>query len=338
LEEKELIETKTLTKKYGNRVAVNNISAVFSERGVHAVLGPVGAGKTTLLDLLSGYITADCGEVTLGGAVISDMGIDLKKKIAYLPAELAFYEDMTAYEHLVFVGQAKRVHTDKLYKRVKSIMDITRISEVAERTVRKLTVSERRALGVAQCMLGNPDVIMLDEPMASLEAEERAQLGALIKKLGEHKCVIITSSLLSDVEDVCDDLMIISRGELIVQGKIDALREKLIKTRAISVSIRGDEEVIVGAIKTVEGISGCIVTSNEGSVVSMKIEYDTSAEIRGALFAALAKISCPILSMVEKSFTLSDIYLQLVDADKDVPAEPKAEAPKKKFGTGGRSR
>lgn len=336
MEEKELIEINSIVKKYGDKTAVNNISATFSERGVHAILGSVGAGKTTLLDVISGYITADSGEITLGGAAVSGTSAELKKRIAYLPKDLPLYEDMTAYEHLVFIAEAKRVPEEKLYKRVKSIMDITRISEVAERTVKKLTLAERRALGVAQCMLGNPDVIMLDEPMDSLDAEQRASLGALIKKLGEHKCVIITSGVLSDVESICDDLMIISRGELIVKDSIKALEEKLIETRAISVSIRGDEEVIMSAIKTVEGISSCIVTSNEGGVVSMKIEYDTRSEIRGALFAALASISCPILSMVEKSFTLSDIYLQLAEADSEETPSPQKKAPKKKFGIGGK--
>lgn len=331
-----MIEIRSLLKKYGDTVAINNISASFSERGVHAILGPRGAGKTTILDIISGYITADEGDVTICGVAISDASVELKKKVAYLPKDLPLYEEMTAYEHLVFIGQAKRVPEEKLYKRVKSIMEIARISEVADRTIKKLTLAEKRALGMAQCMLGNPDVIMLDDPMASLDAEQRAQLGALIKKLGEHKCVIITSSVLSDVESICDDLMIISRGEIIVKDSIKAIEEKLIGTRAISVSIRGDEEVIVSAIKTVDGISSCIVTSNEGGVLSMKIEYDKGAEIRGVLFAALAKISCPILSMVEKSFTLSDIYLQLVDADADVFAPAAQDTAKKKFKIGGR--
>ena len=331
-----MVEIRSLLKKYGDTVAINNISASFSERGVHAILGPRGAGKTTILDIISGYITADEGEVTLGGVAISDASAELKKKVAYLPKDIPLYEEMTAYEHLVFIGQAKRVPEEKLYKRVKSIMDIARISEVADRTIRKLTLAEKRALGVAQCMLGNPDVIMLDDPMASLDAEQRAQLGALIKKLGEHKCVIMSATALSDVEDICDDLMIISRGGLVVKGSVEALEQKLVGTRAFSVSIRGDEEVIVSAIKTVEGVSGCIVTSSEGGVVSMKIEYEKTAEIRGAIFAALASISCPILSMVEKSFTLSDVYLQLVDADADVFAPTPQDTAKKKFKIGGR--
>ena len=331
-----MVEIRSLLKKYGDTVAINNISASFSERGVHAILGPRGAGKTTILDMISGYITADEGEVTLGGVAISDASAELKKKVAYLPKDLPLYEEMTAYEHLVFIGQAKRVPEEKLYKRVKSIMDIARISEVADRTIRKLTLAEKRSLGVAQCMLGNPDVIMLDDPMASLDAEQRAQLGALIKKLGEHKCVIMSATALSDVEDICDDLMIISRGGLVVKGSVEALEQKLVGTRAFSVSIRGDEEVIVSAIKTVEGVSGCIVTSSEGGVVSMKIEYEKTAEIRGAIFAALASISCPILSMVEKSFTLSDVYLQLVDADADVFAPTPQDTAKKKFKIGGR--
>ena len=310
-----MIEIRSIVKKYGDKVALKDLCASFDERGVHALLGPAGAGKTTILDVLSGYITADTGEVALGGVSISDIGADIKKKIAYLPAELALYEEMSAYEHLIFIGQAKRVPEDKLYKRVKSIMDITRISEVADRTIKKLSAAQKKQLGIAQCMLGNPDVIMLDEPMAALDAEQKIAVGALIKKLGEHKCVIIASSELCDVEEICDDLMIISRGERIVQDRIDVLREKLVRTRAISLSVRGAEEVVMPTIESVSGISSCIITSNEDGVISMKLEYDKSAEIRGALFAALAKISCPILSMVEKSLTLSDIYLQLVDAD-----------------------
>ena len=317
LEENTLIEINSLVKRYGDKCVVNDLSAKFSERGVHAILGPAGAGKTTILDILAGYITADGGDVRIGENAIAGASLELKKKIAYLPKDLPLYEDMTVYEHLVFIAEAKRTPEEKLHKRVKSIMDIARISAVADRTIKKLTAAEKRALGVAQCMLGNPDVIMIDEPMDSLDAAQRESLGALIRKLGEHKCVIITSSVLSDVESICDELIIISRGELIVADSIEALERKLISTRAISVSIRGAEDVILSAIKTVPGISSCIITSNQGGVVSMKLEYDTSSEIRGALFAALAKISCPILSMVEKSFTLADVYLQLVDADTD---------------------
>ena len=335
-----MIEISSLVKKYGDKCAINNLSAKFSERGVHAILGPFGAGKTTILDIISGYITADSGEVTLGGTVVCGASLDLKKKIAYLPCEMAFYEDMTAYEHLVFIAQAKRVPEEKLYQRVKSIMDITRISSIADRTIKKLSVAEKRALGVAQCMLGNPDVIMIDEPMDAVDADNKAVLGALIKKLGERKCVIITSSALSDVEKICDDLMIISRGELIVFDRISELERKLISTRAISVSVRGDEDVIVSAIKAVEGILSCIITSNEGGVVAMKLEYEVGSEIRGALFAALASISSPILSMVEKSVSLSDVYLQLVAADTDAQRayanRPSNNKTKNESGRGGK--
>ncbi len=320
-----MIKISSLVKKYGDKIAVNELCASFEERGVHALLGPVGAGKTTILDVIAGHVTADGGEVSINGVNISDMGAELKKRIAYLPVKLPLYEEMSVYEHLVFIGQAKRVPEDKLYKRVKSIMDIIRISEIADRTIKKLSASERCQLGIAQCMLGNPDVIMLDEPMAALDEEQREPIGALIKKLGEHKCVIITSSVLSDVEDICDDLIMLSRGELIVQDSIAALREKLIRTRAISVSVRGEESAVLPVIESITGISSCIITSNEGGVVSMKLEYDTSVEIRGMLFAALAKISCPILSMVEKSLTLSDVYLQLLDADSEESGATGAE-------------
>ncbi len=330
-----MIEIRSLVKKYGETFAINGINAGFSERGVHAVLGPRGAGKTTLLDVLTGYIPATEGEVLIGGKRLCDDPIELKKRVAYLPEHLVFYEEMTPFEYLLFIGEAKRVASDKLYKRVKSVLDLTRISEIADTSIKSLSAAEKKLVGVAQCMLGNPDIIVFDSPMAALDADSKAQLGALIKRLGELKCVIVTTDTLADVYDICDDLMIISNGEVVVCDTVKNIEDKLIKTKALSLSVRGTEETVLSAIKDVPGISACIVSSSDGGVVSMKLEYDAKAEIRGSLFAILAKISCPILSMAERTLTLSDVYMQLVAAEPKHDAHVK-EAPKKRTRVGGR--
>ncbi|MBO7250147.1 MAG: ABC transporter ATP-binding protein [Clostridia bacterium] len=329
-----MIEIRSLVKKYGETFAINGIDLTLADKGVHAVLGPKGSGKSALLDVISGYVPATEGEVLIGGECLCDRPIELKKRVAYLPQELVLYEEMTPFEYLLFIGEAKRVSGDKLYKRVKSVLDLTRISEIADTAIKSLTPAEKKLLGVAQCMLGNPDIIVLDSPMASLGEESRVQLSALIKRLGELKCVIVSTDTLSDVYDICDDMAIISNGELVVFDSMQNLEAKLVKTKAILLSVRGPEDTVLAAIKDVPGISACIVNSASGGVISMKLEYDAKAEIRGSLFAALAKLSCPILSMAERTLTLSDVYTQLV------ATEPKHEAPtksdKKRSGRGGR--
>lgn len=330
-----MIEIRSLVKKYGETFAINGIDLTLADKGVHAVLGPKGSGKSAFLDVISGYVPATEGEVLIGGERLCDDPRELKKRVAYLPQKLALYEEMTPFEYLLFIGEAKRVSSDKLYKRVKSVLDLTRISEIADTAIKSITSAEKKLLGVAQCMLGNPDIIIFDSPMTSLDEEGRAQLGALIKRLGELKCVMVSTDTLSDVYDICDDLAIISNGELVVFDSVKNLEDKLIKTKALLLSVRGSEETVLDAVKDVSGISSCIVSSSSGGVVSMKLEYDAKAEIRGSLFAILAKISCPILSMAERTLTLSDVYTQLV------AAEPKHEAPvkaasKKRSRIGGR--
>ena len=329
-----MIEIRSLVKKYGETFAINGIDLTFADRGVHAVLGPKGSGKSALLDVLSGYAPATEGEVLIGGECLFNNPMELKKRVAYLPQELPLYEEMTPFEYLLFIGEAKRVSEDKLYKRVKSVLDLTRLSEIADTAIKSLSAAEKKLLGVAQCMLGNPDIIIFDSPMSTLSEEGRAQLGALIKRLGELKCVIVSTDTLSEVYDICDDLAIISNGALVVFDTVKNLEDKLIKTKALLLSVRGTEETVLAAVKDIPGISACIVSASSGGVISMKLEYDAKAEIRGSLFAILAKISCPILSMAERTLTLADVYTQLV------AAEPKHEAPvkadKKRSRIGGR--
>ena len=330
-----MIEIRSLVKKYGETLALNGIDLTFGERGVHAVLGPKGSGKSALLDVLSGYTDATEGEVLIGGENLFNSPLELKKRVAYLPQELVLYDEMTPFEYLLFIGEIKRVSADKLYKRVKNVLDLTRLSEIADTAIKSLSTAEKKLLGVAQCMLGNPDVIVFDSPMSSLDEECKAQLGALIKRIGELKCVIVSTDTLSDVYDICDDMAIISNGELVVFDSMQNLEAKLVKTKAILLSVRGPEDTVLAAIKDVPGISACIVNSISGGVISMKLEYDAKAEIRGSLFAALAKLSCPILSMAERTLSLADVYTQLVAAEPKHETPVKA-APKKRSRIGGR--
>jgi len=311
LEDIALIEIKGLFKTFGETKALSDLSFELSDGGIHAILGPAGAGKTTLLDILSGCKLADEGSVIINGVDISKEPIKAKKKIGYMPQIPPLYEDMTPYEYLVFVGDAKGVLGEKLYRNVESVIDLVGIGEASGAMIKKLSKSNRKKLAMAQAMLGNPDIILLDEPTAGLGAADAQNMRELIAKLGEIKTIVICSRKLTWLKGLCHDITIISGAEIIAQGSVEELEEKLRATTALRITARGDEEKIVSALEKVEGILECIVSSKENGVISLKIEHSSDTDIRDDVFNALAESGCPILAMDTESLTLDEVYLKI---------------------------
>lgn len=308
-----MIEIKGLFKTFGEKKALSDLSFELSDGGIHAILGPSGAGKTTLLDIMSGCKRADAGSVIINGTNIADEPIKAKRKIGYMPQIPPLYEDMTPYEYLVFVGEAKGVSGEKLYRNVESVIDLVGIGEVSGAMIKKLSKANRKKLGMAQAMLGNPDVILLDEPIEGLGAADTENIRELIAKLGEIKTIVICSRKLGWLKELCDDILIISGTELIAQGSIEELEDKLKATSALRITARGEEDKIIKALQGVEGILECIVSSNNNGVISLKIEHSSGLDIRDGVFGALASSGCPILAMDTESLTLDEVYLKICD-------------------------
>lgn len=317
MEEKALIEVKELSKKYGEKRALNGLSFRFDGAGVYVILGPAGAGKTTLLDIISGCCSADGGEVLLNDINVLETRDKAKKKISYLPEMHPLYEDMTPYEYLVFVGELKKIPYEKLYRNVKSAIELVGIEERSNILIANLPAGVRRRVGIAQAVLGNPDLILLDEPLLSLEGRQLEDMRELIRKLGELKTVVVCASELSTIRDICDRLLIISHGEAIACDTVDNLERRLECTNALLVSVRGVEDKIVGVIETLEGFVDCIILGKDGEGISMKLECRSGVDIRDELSLRLAEAGCPILAMERTTLTLDDVYLKLVDSRSD---------------------
>ncbi|MBQ8140725.1 MAG: ABC transporter ATP-binding protein [Clostridia bacterium] len=322
-----MIEVKNLVKKYGDRVAVDGLTFKLSDGKIHGFLGPNGAGKSTTMNVITGCLSATAGSVTINGIDISKSPAEAKKKIGYLPEIPPLYENMTPYEYLVFVGEAKKVPYEKLYRNVKSVMELTHIEDVGNRLIKNLSKGYRQRVGIAQTMLGNPDVIVLDEPMVGLDPKQIIEVRDLIKKLGQVKTILISSHILSEISEICDDIIIISHGKMIAHDTIANLEGKLNRTQALCISARGSEESVLSALDGVEGLTDCTVTGNRDGIVSLKLEHDSNTEIRDAVFAVLAAAACPILSMDTEALTLEDIFLKLTDVEETEDAE---QEPKKK--------
>ena len=306
-----MITVKDLTKKYADRVALDGLSFAISEGGVHGILGPRGAGKSTLMSIISGCAAPDSGSVTvLDTDVVADP-ITAKSRIGYLPEIPPLYEDMTASELLTFVAEAKGVPGDRIEKNVNKAMELTYVDDLKNRLIRNIGTEDRKFVGLAAAMLGNPDVILLDEPTAGLRGDSLAAMRELISQLGEMKTVIVSDAALSEIRELCRDLIIICDGKKIAKGTVEELERRLNKTSALVLSVRGKEQTVISALSGVDGIIDCAVTGRSKGVLSLKLEFEAAKEIRDSTFAALAEAGCPILSMDTEALTLDDIYVKL---------------------------
>ncbi len=308
-----MLEVSNLNKKIKGQVVIEDLSFELSDGGIHIILGPVGAGKSTLLDIITGCRSADSGSVLIHGEAMTPGSCEQKRKIGYMPEDMPLYENMTVQEYLIFIGEAKGVSAEKLYKNVKSALELTALDDSFDRLIKKLSSGEKKLLGVAQAMLGNPDIIVLDEPTVSMTKLQRTCFEDLMGKLGRIKTVIIATRSLSGYDSLCEDLMIMSRGKLIAHDEKSALEEKLGAVQTLTLTVRGSEESILSALESVEYVTDCTIGKKSGGVFSVKIEYDTDKDIRDGVFRALAGVNCPILSMESTALTLEDIYLKLTE-------------------------
>ena len=306
-----MITVKDLTKKYADRVALDGLSFAISEGGVHGILGPRGAGKSTLMNIISGCTAPDSGSVTVLDTDVAADPITAKSRIGYLPEVMPLYEDMTVSELLTFVAEAKDVPEDRIEKNVNKAMELTYVDDLKNRLIRNIGTEDRKFVGLAAAMLGNPDVILLDEPTAGLRGDSLAAMRELISQLGEMKTVIVSDAALSEIRELCRDLIIICDGKKIAKGTVEELERRLNKTSALVLSVRGKEQTVISALSGVDGIIDCAVTGRSKGVLSLKLEFEAAKEIRDSTFAALAEAGCPILSMDTEALTLDDIYVKL---------------------------
>ena len=305
-----------LTKRYGAHTAVDDISFTVEDGCIYGLLGPNGAGKSTTMNILTGYLSATAGAVKVAGHDIAEEPLEAKKAIGYLPEQPPLYPEMTVREYLLFVAELKGVkHKKDRAAMAETAMGRTGLQPVQNRLIRNLSKGYRQRVGIAAALLGEPKVIILDEPTVGLDPAQVIEIRGLIHDLGRTHTVILSSHILSEVQTVCDRVLIISAGKLVAQGTPEELAGQLAARGTLSATAQGSREEVLAAAGQVEGLTGLHITAEKGGEVSFTAVCEGGSDLRGELSLALAKAGCPVLSLSTDSMSLEDVFLQLTESN-----------------------
>lgn len=309
-----MIEVNHLTKRYGNHCAVENISFTVADGCIYGLLGPNGAGKSTTMNVLTGYISPTEGVVKINGHDILEEPKEAKACIGYLPEQPPLYADMTVREYLMFVAELKGVKKKAARaEQVEHAMGRTALADMSERLIRNLSKGYRQRVGIAGALLADPEVIILDEPTVGLDPAQMIEIRSLIHDLGKTHTVILSSHILSEVQAVCDQVLIIAHGKLVAQGTPEELAGKLAAQGVISATALGTREAVLAAAESVKGLANVQITAEKGNEVSFTAASAEGSDLRAALSASLAAANCPVLSLTNQSISLEDVFLQLTE-------------------------
>ena len=309
-----MIEVKNLTKCYSaNQKAVDNISFTVNDGEILGFLGPNGAGKSTTMNIITGYLSSTEGSVKVGGYDILENPNEAKKHIGYLPEHPPLYMDMTVKEYLNFVYDIKKVHLPR-EAHIREICNLVRINDVFNRVIKHLSKGYQQRVGIAQALIGNPELLILDEPTVGLDPKQIIEIRKLITHLGRNHTVILSSHILSDVQAVCERVIVINKGKLIADGAPDELSKILAGSNTLLVRINGPEREVHKLIRTIPGVKN--ITSmgkRERSAHEFNIEVAESVDIRPELFKRMAERNWTILMMQPNELTLEQVFIRLVD-------------------------
>ncbi|HEX3076239.1 MAG TPA: ABC transporter ATP-binding protein [Lachnospiraceae bacterium] len=311
-----MIEVKNLVKNYGNHLAVDDLSFTVEKGQILGFLGPNGAGKSTTMNMITGYISATSGTVTINGHDIFDDPIEAKKMIGYLPEIPPLYTDMTVLEYLKFTADIKAVKKQEKAKMIQDIIHMTKIDDVKERLIKQLSKGYKQRVGLAGAMIGYPEVLILDEPTVGLDPMQIIEIRDLIKRLSKKHTIILSSHILSEVSAVCDKVMIINKGKLIVSDTPQNLSKHMEGADRLKLLVKGDRKQIKEALDQLEGVEHIdYKTANEEGLFEINIQTNENIDIREEVFYALSKADCPIYGMERKVLSLEDIFLELTKID-----------------------
>ena len=316
-----MIEVSNLTKKYGDHIAVDHLSFRVEKGQIYGFLGPNGAGKSTTMNIITGYLAATEGTVTIDGKDVQKDPEEAKRAIGYLPELPPLYVDMTVREYLDFVAELKKVPKKERKQQIDEVMEMTQITDMQQRLIRNLSKGYRQRVGLAQAILGYPEVIILDEPTVGLDPKQIIEIRDLIRKLGENHTVILSSHILSEVSAVCDHIMIIAHGKLVASDSPENLQKLMSGSMELDLEVKGSTAAVKSALQEISQIDRIEEnTETPKNIAKLKVISKENADIREQVFYALADVKLPILEMTHAEKSLEDIFLELTE---DVaPSQP----------------
>ena len=312
-----MIEVKNLTKRYGKNIAVDNLNFTVEDNEIYGFLGPNGAGKSTTMNIMTGYLSTDEGEVLINGHSIVDEPETVKAMIGYLPELPPLYPEMTPDEYLSFVAELKKIPKADRRESIDRAMEKTGVVEVRNRLIKNLSKGYRQRVGFAQAILGEPSVIILDEPMVGLDPKQIIEIRQLIHDLGKNHTIILSSHILSEISEICDTVLIISKGKLVACDKTENLEQNLLSSNIYRLEVRSDRESALSVLKQFKDVSIRDIQDGEGGNIDFTISIDSQEDIRDKLFFAFADAKIPITTIEKKSASLEEVFLELTGTSDD---------------------
>ncbi len=327
-----MIEIDHLTKRYGSHTAVSDLCLTVEPGQIYGFLGPNGAGKSTTMNIMTGCLAATEGTVRIGGHDIFEEPAQAKALIGYLPEQPPLYLDMTPLEYLCFVAQAKGVRREERQRQLERAMEVTQIGSVQHRLMKNLSKGYKQRVGIAQALLGDPRVVILDEPTVGLDPIQIIEIRDLIRELGKEHTVILSSHILSEVRAVCQQIMILSKGRLVASDTPDNLEKLFAGTATLELTVKGDEARARTVLGVLPGVTALTCRpGEEAGRTAVSLETDPPADLSEAAFRACAAADLPILRMDMRRASLEEVFLELTADDQpqapEAPAEEEVEEP-----------
>jgi len=311
-----LIRAENLTKRYGQHVAIDSLDFNIEKGEILGFLGPNGAGKSTTMNIITGYLSASDGKVLVNDLDVLEHPNEVKKMIGYLPEQPPLYLEMTALEYLKFVGEIKGVPKLELKSDLDRIMELVKIADVRHRLIRNLSKGYRQRVGLAQALIGNPELLILDEPTIGLDPKQIIEMRNLIKSLGKEHTIVLSSHILPEISAVCQRVLIINKGKIAATDTPENLSQRIAGKNRLSLRVEGPAKEVKSKLTSLDGIKSVDVTSStEESAVDVLVEADKDHDLRREVFRAMSKADYPILMMRPMDMSLEDIFLQLTTTE-----------------------
>lgn len=310
-----MIEVKNLVKKYGDHTAVDHLSFTVEKGQIYGFLGPNGAGKSTTMNIMTGYLGATDGEVLINGHDILKEPEAAKKSIGYLPELPPLYMDMTVMEYLKFSAELKKIKKEDREAEIEEALKLVKLADVQDRLIKNLSKGYKQRVGLAQAILGFPEIIILDEPTVGLDPKQIIEIRELIRALAKEHTVILSSHILAEIREVCDYIMIISKGKLVASDTPEHLEELMNGSDTIHIETRAEEETVREILSGLEDIED-VTYIQENEILKAEVKTKERKDIREAIFSAFAEAQCPLLTLQKTTVSLEEVFLELTGGQK----------------------
>lgn len=326
-----MIEVKHLTKRYGSHTAVDDLSFTIEKGQIYGFLGPNGAGKSTTMNMITGCLAASEGEITIDGFDIFEQSTEAKKRIGYLPEIPPLYIDCTPREYLLFVAEAKGVARGEIQEQIEHAMEVTQITGVQNRLIKNLSKGYKQRVGIAQALLGNPEIIILDEPTVGLDPIQIIEIRDLIKDLGKEHTVILSSHILSEVQAVCQTILIIAKGKLVACDSPENLEKLFAGTQNLQMTVEGSPEEVAGILSPISEITNMQITKEEHKCsIFLETNSGKGEELCKKIFWSFSNAQHAILEMHTIKASLEDIFIELTSVEENEASDEKAKKKEEK--------